>query len=96
MNWRDPSKELPKEGAIVWILIQHWKKEGALSCEIYCGEVNYSKDKLECSVFNNDYIGSGGLRWILWQHEELDYRNSLSDMADAWLPESEITLPDWG
>lgn len=95
MNWRNPKKELPNEGEIVVILLQHWKERGALSCELYCGEVEYSNDRLSCRAYNSDYIGAGAASWPIWQHEDYEYRNSDVDIAKAWIPASEFSLPKW-
>jgi hypothetical protein len=95
MRWRNPKEELPNEGETVWVLLQHWKEEGALSCEIYCGEVEYSNDRLSCRAFNNDWIGSGGASWTIWQSSEYEYQSDDCDTAKAWLPASELPLPKW-
>jgi len=36
IKWINPKDSLPEEEDIVWVLIQHWKEHGALSCEIFC------------------------------------------------------------
>ncbi len=90
LKWRNPKKDLPKVGEVVWVLMEHWKKEGALSCEIFCGEVEVSNDGKQISAYNNDYIGSGGVRWTIWQSEDFEYPSD--SPAKAWLPVDELNI----
>ena len=94
INWRNPKVELPKAGQIVWVLMQHWKKEYGQSIEIYCGEVSVSRDFSEIIVMNNDYIGAGSASWVLFRvGDDCDYDDC--NIAKAWLPVSEMALPPW-
>lgn len=92
MNWRKP-EELPDANEVVWVLIQHWKEAGPLSCEIYCGEVLYSRDNKSVCVINNDDIGCGGLMWILRPIGV--NRSAYEDKVLGWLPVAELSLPPW-
>jgi hypothetical protein len=93
LNWRDPARELPRPGDIVAVLMQHWKEEMALSCEICFGEVEWSNDRKSCRAFNNDYIGNGSSSWDIWQAEDYEYRSAACDTAKRWLPAIEFPLP---
>lgn len=69
--------------------MEHPKENGALSCEIYCGEVEYNNDLTSCRAFNNDWIGAGSASWTLWaltHNHDIEY-------AKAWCPVEEIPLP---
>lgn len=87
--WRDPRKELPKVGQIVWILEQHWKAEGAQNCEIMAGEVCLGENN-KLFILNNDYVGSGYLTWAFPEDEVLD-----GNHIAAWAPAEDSILPEW-
>lgn len=94
MNWRNPETEVPATGQRVWVLIQHWKEKGPLSCEIYCGEVVLANDGSELAVFNNDDIGRGSARWLL----RTKHRERMLDTdiwVRAWAPVEELPIPSW-
>jgi hypothetical protein len=91
MNWINPKDKLPNDGDIVWVLVQHWKNAGPLSCEIYCGEVE-SSELGDCRVLNNDYIGQGGISWYLKQPCERAFGG---EDAVAWAHVEREHLPDW-
>jgi hypothetical protein len=92
VNWRKPT-ELPDPDQLVWILVQHWKENGPMSCEIYCGEVVFNRDGKSCAIFNNDDIGKGGLMWEL--NPVASVRSPWNDTVLAWCPVNELPLPEW-
>lgn len=82
MKWKNPHKEKPEDGQIVWVLLEHSKKNGAQSCEIYAGEYRNG------AVHNHDDIGTG---WQIWEFPE-DNKSDCNKVA-AWCYESDIPLP---
>lgn len=95
IRWRNPAKELPKQNEIVGVLMQHWKENGALSCEIFFGEVSWSNDKLSCVMDTMDNTGQGNTSYTIWKHEDYEYPSSYCDIARAWFPAIEFELPTW-
>lgn len=93
MNWRKTT-ELPDANELIWVLVQHWKENGPLSCEIYCGEVLYDRDNLGCAAFNNDDIGLGSQMWIIKPRPE-HRQSQYDDKVLAWMPVNELPLPKW-
>lgn len=91
MNWRDPKKELPKEGEIVAVLYQHPKKHKYMSSQIMFGEVEWAHDKSSCRVDSGDFTGQG-LWSVYLKVSEEDY---CDDIGIAWLPAKEFILPQW-
>lgn len=87
MFWKNPNKELPQEGCIVAVLIQHNKKHFPLSLEIAFGEVQYFSDSV--IVSNDDFIGAGSMKWIL-RAEDTPF-----DRAIAWAYFQDLDLPGW-
>lgn len=97
MDWRNPNITLPEDGDVVFILLQHGKKHGAQSLEIYSGTTCWYDVPCAgraCYVENNDDIGNGWQKWYL----KADHDDPLiwdSQEALAWMPASEFDLPDW-
>lgn len=94
INWRNPKKELPSEGELVWVMLEPHKNRGSLlastmSIEIVCGEVSYGRDG-SCVVFNHDELGQGNIGWLL---NESKYH--WETKAIAWIPINEMTLPNF-
>lgn len=90
MNWKDPNKELPKDGKQVAVLIYHWKKCWPHSAEIYFGEVeSYIDDEgnRHARVSNCDFIGGGSASWSFDPYS--DYP------IEAWCYASEFVKPDF-
>lgn len=101
LNWRNPDKELPKVGEVVWVLLQHWKKNGAQSCEIYAGIVEEQSSYvdptlIELVVCNLDDYGQGSSTWILHSTDEFWKQTRGCNAPIAWLPEKELNIPKWG
>ena len=88
MNWRRTANELPKDGEVVWVLEYHSKEKGALSANIWAGEVHYYTDG-DVVVGNNDDHGMG------WHNVTLRYEDGLPPEVIAWLPADELLLPSW-
>ncbi len=89
MNWKDPKKELPKDGKQVAALIYHWKKCWPHSAEIYFGEVESCIDddgNRHVRVKNVDFIGGGLCSW---------YFNYSDDSIIAWCYASEFVKPEF-
>lgn len=87
LNWRDPSKELPKPGQTVWILTVHKDHEPG-GFQISCGEYEEAIGGAHKRVVNNDGLGMGSLSWNFIgdkQHPE-------TDEIIAWLPFEEIDI----
>lgn len=82
-----------KIGDIIWVLLYHWKSEGPLSSEIYCGEVELSNQG-QMIACNNDYIGYGTQSWLIWEPDDTEFPSSY-DKIEAWLPYNELILPEW-
>lgn len=95
INWINPKETLPEEGEMVWVCSFHKENFIPDSVEINAGEVQWSNDKKQCSVFNNDAIGSGSLRWILWESDDYEFRNGSSERKDAWVKMEDINPPKW-
>jgi len=91
-NWMNPDLVLPKEGDIVWALLQHNKSHNPLSCEIICGEVSYSRDNTSCRVDTMDFTGKGGYCVYLLTNEDTC---CYEDKAIAWCPKGSLELPNW-
>lgn len=87
MNWKNPEKDLPKEGEIVAVLFQHWKEHKPLSCEILFGEVEYYDE--DCTVQTNDMTGMGSYN-IKLKGKSMHGENIL-----AWISSKEFELPSW-
>lgn len=104
INWRNPNKELPKEGEIVWVIYGHWKQHNPLSYELMSGEVSYTRYNDNPMVQSGDFTGKGswGIHLLEeWEAKEScdyftkgeSYRND--EYAIAWIPASEFPMPEW-
>lgn len=69
MKWRSIKEELPKEGEVVWVMLEPHKDRGTLlqsaqSIQICCGEVRFmNPGSLDFEVQNNDELGLGAIAW---------------------------------
>ena len=91
MRWRNPIKELPNEGDVIWVLLKHYKRDPhptPLNCEIYAGEVGRDNSGV-LFVDNADEIGQG---WQIWTFGE---ENARAEHIDAWLPVEEMLVPEF-
>jgi hypothetical protein len=94
MNWKDPKKELPKEGQTIAVVTQHWKEHNPLSCEIYFGVVQYDNQGKNPIVNNEDFTGKGSY-WIYLTQDEEDEFFYNKEYALAWIDYKELQLPSW-
>ena len=96
MKWRNPKKELPKDGDIVWIMLKPHKDRGSLinsspSIEIVCGWA-YSNSKGAVIIDNNDELGMGSVMWDL-RLPEGEY--TIHGLAIGWMPVEEMIYPSY-
>jgi hypothetical protein len=91
MNWRNPVTELPREGEIVAVLFQHWKKHKPLSCEVMFGTVGYYPDGKTAVVETEDFTGRGCFWVCLSNHNPAAFPEDVL----AWMPASEFPIPEW-
>lgn len=89
MNWRNPDKQLPEDGQVVFAMLEPHKVRGGLldsaaSIQIVCGWVDFGGPS--CVLENNDELGMGAISWNF----DGDYPDIL-----AWLPVEEMSFPDW-
>lgn len=94
INWKDPKKELPKEGQSVAVITQHWKEHKPLSCQIYFGIVHYDNQGKNPIVDTNDFIGHGSF-WIYLNQDEEDDSYTYNEHALAWIDYKDLELPNW-
>lgn len=94
--WKNPEKDLPQVDSIIWILDQHHKAAGALSCEILGFQVREVKtDLIHALVAENmDYIGTGWRQFVLKEFNAKDERWK-DDRPLAWCYQSELNFPPW-
>lgn len=92
--WKNPEKELPAPGEKIWILNQHWKKEGILSCEIMGCEVRrVTTDQIDVLVAENtDYTGAG---WVSFDLKVFTNGEKERERPLAWCRMDELLLPEW-
>ena len=92
MNWRNPSKELPKQGQKVWVMLEPQKgggwsaaspEESMRSIQILCGEAS-SHDDTSCRMEKDTERGGGTITW----NSEGD-----STRVTAWVPIKEMMIP---
>jgi len=91
LNWKDPKKELPREGEIVWVLYKHWKNNNPMSYELMSGEVEYNNKNQDPRVCSCDYTGKGN--WSVYLLNTYDH--SGEEYAEAWIYPKDFQLPDW-
>lgn len=92
INWRDPEKELPKEGSQVWAMYSHWKSNGIMGFQIMGGEVEADNTGKVSRVCSNDYTGHGS--WSVYFYDE-DSEFDHDDYCLAWVYAEEMPLPEW-
>ena len=91
IEWKNPEKEWPQQGEIVWCVYRHNKREYPQSYQIMAGEVEVSNEG-SIRVNSCDYTGCGN--WSVY----LKYSNDkycLDDIALAWCYRKAFVLPDW-
>jgi len=93
MRWRDASKEMPKCGQKVWVLLHPHKVRGdwldsAESIQILAGEACETGNGME--VDNGDELGLGGICWKF----EYDY-STVYEHIRGWMPLEEMIYPDF-
>ena len=91
IDWKDPKKELPKDGEIVAALMQHWKKDNPRSFEIHFGEVEIDNKGKGHRINTMDFTGMGSFTCDL---VETEY-NGGSDVAVAWAYAYSFNFPEW-
>lgn len=91
MNWRNPKKEFPEPGEVVWGLLDPHKQRGSLlesapSMQIICGWADLDGSIMR--IENADELGFGNIEW---SSED----NNSTEKIIAWLPLNEMPLPGW-
>jgi hypothetical protein len=88
--WKNPKNELPTDGEIVWVMIQHWKKHTPMSLEIYCGETEFSIDRSTCTVNTNDMTGKGS--WSVYLTRSFA---ESTEQGIAWCNAKALPIPSF-
>lgn len=89
MLWRNPLIEKPSVGDSVAVLLEHWKKDGRASWEIYFGAVG--RDPEDVFVFNDDSFGQG---CSVWRFPDVESKNDCN-LIRAWAPAEEFPEPQF-
>ena len=94
--WKDPEKELPEDGEQIWVLTQHWKKNGPLSITIFGGEATrIQAGELDMmAAINKDYLGEGW-RQVALKVLKGDILKNETHFAAAWCRATELDMPNW-
>lgn len=92
MNWRNPNKELPKDGEVVWVVTQHNKQHNPRSCEIFCGEVEvYEEENIKDVRINTiDFTGQGCTQVTIGPTVDSWYPKAV-----AWCYPIDLPMPEW-
>jgi hypothetical protein len=91
INWKDPLKEMPKDGEYVACMQYHWKHCWPLSAEIIFGEVEsyINEDGHRIARVNTrDFTGGGSYCWSFSEYRD-------SDSIVAWTYANEFKRPDF-
>ena len=94
IEWIDPSKELPPDGAFVACLKYHWKHCWPLSAEIMFGEVEsyINEEQIRIARVNTcDFTGGGGYCWNFSCYGVIPS----SDYISAWAYAKEFKRPEF-
>ena len=91
INWKDPKKELPKDGEIVAVLVYHSKECWPLSAKIIFGEVETAvnhngNDMMRANTC--DFTGAGN-------HSVDLIPQGWDEHAEAWAYGSDFKKPDF-
>ncbi len=94
INWKDPTKDLPKDGEYVAAIKYHWKECWPLSAQIMFGEVQsyINEDSKRVARINNcDFTGAGS---YCWYFPIYDCGND-SDTICAWAYAKDFKKPEF-
>lgn len=91
--WKNFDVELPAVGSVVWLLVQHPKKNGPLACEIIGFRVREGTPGMLVAD-NEDECDRGWLMFVL------DKKNAKDDdwkkeRPLAWCEAKDIPFPFW-